>query len=69
MAAVQGLLKWHDAYETDISMHGDRCTNICEAGQSLIDERNHHAGRGPPPVKYQDLRAQVLYRLEQYDKC
>merc|ERR1712117_741376 len=26
-----------------ISVHGDRCTDICEAGQQLIDERNHHA--------------------------
>merc|ERR1712152_30759 len=33
----------HDAFETDISVHGDRCTDICEAGQKLIDERNHHA--------------------------
>ena len=24
MAAVQGLLKKHDAFETDISVHGDR---------------------------------------------
>merc|ERR1711971_1311497 len=43
MAAAQGLLKKHDAFETDISVHGDRCTDICEAGQQLIDERNHHA--------------------------
>merc|ERR1711971_1378988 len=43
MAAVQGLLKKHDAFEADISVHGDRCTDICEAGQQLIDERNHHA--------------------------
>merc|ERR1711936_1481140 len=38
MAAVQGLLKKHDAFETDISVHGDRCTDICEAGQRLIDD-------------------------------
>merc|ERR1712227_388493 len=43
MAAVQGLLKKHDAFETDISVHGDRCTDICEAGQKVIDDRNHHA--------------------------
>merc|ERR1719458_2417782 len=43
MAAVQGLLKKHDAFETDISVHGDRCTDICEAGQQLIEDRNHHA--------------------------
>ena len=33
----------HDAFETDISVHGDRCTDICEAGQKLIYDRNHHA--------------------------
>merc|ERR1719402_1968250 len=43
MAAVQGLLKKHDAFETDISVHGERCTDICEQGQMLIEERNHHA--------------------------
>merc|ERR1712038_148880 len=43
MAAVQGLLKKHDASETDISVHGDRCTDICEQGQLLIEEKNHHA--------------------------
>jgi hypothetical protein len=32
----------HDAFETDISVHGDRCTDICEAGQKLIYDRNHH---------------------------
>merc|ERR1719336_2850212 len=43
MAAVQGLLKKHDAFETDLSVHSERCTDICEAGQKLIDDRNHHA--------------------------
>ena len=33
----------HDAFETDISVHGDRCTDICEAGKKLINDRNHHA--------------------------
>ena len=40
MAAVQGLLKKHDAFETDISVHGDRFTDICEAGQQLIDKES-----------------------------
>jgi len=44
MAAVQGLIKKHDAFETDIAVHRDRCTDICEEqGQGLIDARNHHA--------------------------
>ncbi|MAD18690.1 MAG: hypothetical protein CMJ52_00480 [Planctomycetaceae bacterium] len=24
-------------------MHGDRCTDVCEAGQNLISEKNHHS--------------------------
>jgi len=43
MAAVQGLIKKHDAFEGDISVHGERCTDICESGQQLISEKNHHS--------------------------
>ncbi|XP_046986663.1 spectrin alpha chain isoform X3 [Schistocerca americana] len=42
MAAVQGLLKKHDAFETDFAAHGDRCADICAAGQKLIADNNHH---------------------------
>ncbi|KAK9511531.1 hypothetical protein O3M35_000170 [Rhynocoris fuscipes] len=43
MAAVQGLLKKHDAFETDFAAHRDRCADICSAGESLIAAKNHHA--------------------------
>ena len=43
MAAVQGLLKKHDAFETDFAVHRDRCSDICEAGNQLITEGNHHS--------------------------
>ncbi|CAM1308143.1 SPTAN1 (predicted), partial [Pycnogonum litorale] len=43
MAAVQGLLKKHDAFETDFAVHGDRCADISRAGQTLIEHGNHHA--------------------------
>ena len=43
MAAVQGLIKKHDAFETDLTVHGERCTDISEMGQKLVDEKNHHA--------------------------
>ena len=42
-AAVQGLLDEHLDLEVEISEHGDRCTDICQAGQKLIEERNHHS--------------------------
>ena len=43
MAAVQGLLKKHDAFETDLSVHTDGVEEINAAGQELINSGNHHA--------------------------
>lgn len=43
MAAVQGLLKKHDAFETDFQAHRERCKDISEAGKKLVDDGNHHA--------------------------
>ena len=38
MAAVQGLLKKLDAFETDLAVHRDWCNEICEAGNILLSE-------------------------------
>jgi spectrin alpha len=43
MAAVQSLLKKHDAFETDLSIHKGNCNDIVTAGQTLINEDNHHS--------------------------
>uniref|UniRef100_A0A4D5R8U1 Spectrin alpha chain n=2 Tax=Scolopendra TaxID=41364 RepID=A0A4D5R8U1_SCOVI len=43
MAAVQGLLKKHDAFETDFTVHRDRSQDIISAGTQLIKNGNHHA--------------------------
>lgn len=43
MATVQGLLKKHDAFETDFAAHHDRCSDICEHGTSLVANKNHHS--------------------------
>ena len=43
MATVQGLLKKHDAFETDFAAHHDRSSDICEQGATLVANRNHHA--------------------------
>ncbi|KAK9736587.1 Spectrin repeat [Popillia japonica] len=43
MAAVQGLLKKHDAFEMDFQAHRERCKDISEAGKKLVAEGNHHA--------------------------
>lgn len=43
LAAVQGLLKKHDAFETDMKVHEDKCNDICAEGQKLIDDNNHNS--------------------------
>uniref|UniRef100_A0A0K8TCJ0 Spectrin alpha chain n=1 Tax=Lygus hesperus TaxID=30085 RepID=A0A0K8TCJ0_LYGHE len=43
MAAVQGLLKKHDAFETDFAAHKERCADICGDGEKLINAKNHHS--------------------------
>lgn len=43
MATVQGLLKKHDAFETDFAAHHDRSSDICNQGDTLVANRNHHS--------------------------
>ena len=40
MAAVQGLIKKHEAFETDFQVHRDRCVEIKKEGEKLIEEVN-----------------------------
>ncbi|KAL1423826.1 hypothetical protein MTO96_003740 [Rhipicephalus appendiculatus] len=42
MAAVQGLLKKHEAFEADFAVHRERCGDTVAAGQGLVQEGNHH---------------------------
>ena len=43
MATVQSLLKKHEAFENDLVTHKSKCDEINEAGQELIQAKNHHA--------------------------
>ncbi|XP_071155968.1 spectrin alpha chain-like isoform X8 [Mytilus edulis] len=43
MAAVQGLLKKHEVFETDFQIHRDRCGEIKNEGDKLMSEGNHNA--------------------------
>lgn len=42
MAAVQGLLKKHEAFEADFAVHRERCGDTVAAGQGLVQDGNHH---------------------------
>uniref|UniRef100_A0A4W5NL36 Spectrin alpha, non-erythrocytic 1 n=1 Tax=Hucho hucho TaxID=62062 RepID=A0A4W5NL36_9TELE len=38
LAAVQGLLKKHEAFETDFTVHRDRVNDVCSNGDELINK-------------------------------
>uniref|UniRef100_A0A8C4M8C6 Spectrin alpha chain, non-erythrocytic 1 n=1 Tax=Equus asinus asinus TaxID=83772 RepID=A0A8C4M8C6_EQUAS len=42
LAAIQGLLKKHEAFETDFTVHKDRVNDVCANGQDLVKKNNHH---------------------------
>lgn len=42
LAAVQGLLKKHEAFETDCAVHQERCTEICKEVCSLLSSQASH---------------------------
>lgn len=42
MAAVQGLLKKHEVFETDFQVHRDRCQEVQKEGEKLMEEGNHN---------------------------
>ncbi|KAJ8384905.1 hypothetical protein AAFF_G00197130 [Aldrovandia affinis] len=42
LAAVQGLLKKHEAFETDFTVHRDRVNDVCANGEELVKKDNHH---------------------------
>lgn len=43
LAAVQGLMKKHGAFESDFKVHEDRCAEITGEGDKLIEAGNHNA--------------------------
>lgn len=61
MAAVQGLLKKHDAFEADFAVHRERSADIITAGNQLIQEANHHL------ESIQQRLHQLKSRLESLD--
>ena len=43
LAAAQGLIKKHDAFETDFNVHKERLQEIIKQGMGLIEANNHHS--------------------------
>ncbi|CAF0847409.1 unnamed protein product [Brachionus calyciflorus] len=40
---AQGLIKKHDAFETDFNVHKDRLTDLIRQADELVENGNHHA--------------------------
>ncbi|XP_075691230.1 spectrin alpha chain, non-erythrocytic 1 isoform X3 [Rhinoderma darwinii] len=57
LAAIQGLLKKHEAFETDFTVHKDRVHDVCANGEDLIHKNNHHVDN--ITAKMQGLRGKV----------
>ncbi|XP_014341661.1 spectrin alpha chain, non-erythrocytic 1 isoform X9 [Latimeria chalumnae] len=57
LAAVQGLLKKHEAFETDFTVHKDRVNDVCANGEELIKKNNHHVEN--ISAKMKELRGKV----------
>uniref|UniRef100_A0A8D2M7S2 Spectrin alpha, non-erythrocytic 1 n=1 Tax=Zonotrichia albicollis TaxID=44394 RepID=A0A8D2M7S2_ZONAL len=57
LAAIQGLLKKHEAFETDFTVHKDRVNDVCANGEDLIKKNNHHEAN--ITAKMKGLRGKV----------
>jgi spectrin alpha len=61
LVAVQGLQKKHDSFEADFIIQKERCQEILQQGQKLIEQNNHLSPQIADLMKYlQD----ALKRLE-----
>lgn len=38
---IQGLLKKHEAFETDFTVHRDRVNDVCVNGEELVKKVRH----------------------------
>lgn len=57
MAGVQGLLKKHEAFESDLAVHKQRVADTIAMGQQLIAADNHHK----PAIEQRINLLQVCY--------
>jgi spectrin alpha len=60
LAAAQGLIKKHDAFETDFNVHKERTVEIIKHGEQLIENGNHHS---PSIANTLDVAKNMIDRL------
>ncbi|VEL17414.1 unnamed protein product [Protopolystoma xenopodis] len=69
LAAVQGLLKKHDAFEIDLKVHGEKCNEMCASGKALIAAGNHNAAAIEQRCEGLREKSDVLARAAQRRKA
>uniref|UniRef100_A0A8D2M8Q9 Spectrin alpha chain, non-erythrocytic 1 n=1 Tax=Zonotrichia albicollis TaxID=44394 RepID=A0A8D2M8Q9_ZONAL len=60
LAAIQGLLKKHEAFETDFTVHKDRVNDVCANGEDLIKKVSmNSSSKANITAKMKGLRGKV----------
>uniref|UniRef100_H2MBY2 EF-hand domain-containing protein n=1 Tax=Oryzias latipes TaxID=8090 RepID=H2MBY2_ORYLA len=66
LAAVQGLLKKHEAFETDFTVHRDRVSDVCANGEELIKKALEETWRNLQKIiKERELELQKEQRRQE----
>uniref|UniRef100_A0A8C4YSK9 Spectrin alpha chain, non-erythrocytic 1 n=1 Tax=Gopherus evgoodei TaxID=1825980 RepID=A0A8C4YSK9_9SAUR len=68
LAAIQGLLKKHEAFETDFTVHKDRVNDVCANGEDLIKKENITAKIKGLRGKVSDLEKAAAQRKAKLDE-
>ncbi|KXJ20343.1 Spectrin alpha chain, non-erythrocytic 1 [Exaiptasia diaphana] len=68
LAAVQGLLKKHEAFETDLEVHRERVADIESAGNKLIEDGNHQSELIEHRISSTKNKLAELERMASYRK-
>ncbi|CAH3114647.1 unnamed protein product [Porites lobata] len=68
LAAVQGLLKKHEAFETDLEVHRERVQDIEDSGNKLIEKGNHQSELIEHRISSIKSKLQELERMASYRK-
>uniref|UniRef100_A0A8C4KCW5 Spectrin alpha, non-erythrocytic 1 n=1 Tax=Dromaius novaehollandiae TaxID=8790 RepID=A0A8C4KCW5_DRONO len=66
LAAIQGLLKKHEAFETDFTVHKDRVNDVCANGEDLIKKALEETWRNLQKIiKERELELQKEQRRQE----
>jgi len=68
LAAAQGLIKKHDAFETDFNVHKERLMDIIKQGEALVENNNHHSAQIQEQLNFSNDMIEKLSQMAQARK-